>query len=140
MEFIYTYFFLWKSLSHIFIFKKWKSANFIKFLVFTLHLSVALNISYSLLFTAELWDGITKQPSTYNLKSVLDSIELRMLIKADYVPTLMPSKMESTDSVPWLWTCTLQGLYNLSHSLLSLALAAKWNPKHPSYCKYSVVF
>ena len=30
-----------------------------------LHLSVALNISYSLLSAAELRDGITKQPSTY---------------------------------------------------------------------------
>ena len=30
-----------------------------------LRLSVALNISYSLLSTAELRDGITKQPSTY---------------------------------------------------------------------------
>ena len=30
-----------------------------------LRLSVALNISYSLLSAAELRDGITKQPSTY---------------------------------------------------------------------------
>ena len=30
-----------------------------------LHLSVALNISYSLLSAAELRDGITKQSSTY---------------------------------------------------------------------------
>ena len=30
-----------------------------------LHLSVALNISYSLLSAAELQDGITKQSSTY---------------------------------------------------------------------------
>ena len=30
-----------------------------------LYLSVALNISYSLLSAAELRDGITKQPSTY---------------------------------------------------------------------------
>ena len=30
-----------------------------------LHLSVALNISYSLLSAEELQDGITKQPSTY---------------------------------------------------------------------------
>ena len=30
-----------------------------------LHLSVALNISYSLLYAAELRDGITKQSSTY---------------------------------------------------------------------------
>ena len=30
-----------------------------------LHFSVALNISYSLLSTAELRDGITKQTSTY---------------------------------------------------------------------------
>ena len=30
-----------------------------------LHLSVALNISYSLLSAAQLQDGITKQPSTY---------------------------------------------------------------------------
>ena len=30
--------------------------------------------------------------------------------------------------------------YGWAHSLLSLAFAARWNPKHPSYCKYSVVF
>ena len=26
-----------------------------------------------------------------------------------------------------------------AHNLLSLAFAAEWNPKHPSYCKCSVV-
>ena len=29
--------------------------------------------------------------------------------------------------------------YGRAHSLLSLAFADRWNPKHPSYCKYSVV-
>ena len=30
--------------------------------------------------------------------------------------------------------------YGWAHSLLSLAFTAQWNPKHPSYCKYMVVF
>ena len=54
-------------------FQKWKSTNFVKFLVFTLHLSVALNISYSLLSAAGLQDGITKQLSTY--KSYLKKLQ-----------------------------------------------------------------
>ena len=120
-------------------FQKWKFTNFVKFLVFTLHLSVALNISYSLLSTAELQDGITKQPSTYSMKGVFNSIELWMLRRADYVPTLMPSQMQGTDSVPWFWTCILQGFYNLPHRLLSLAFTAHCNPKHPLYCKYLAV-
>ena len=120
-------------------FQKWKFTNFVKFLVFTLHLSVALNIWYSLLSAAELRDGIKKQPSAYSMKGVLNSIKLWMLRKARYVSTLMPSQMQGTDSIPWFWTCTLQGFYDLSHSLLSLAFTAQWNTKHPSYWKYSVV-
>ena len=38
---------------------------------------------YIIFDTAELRDGITKQPNTYSMKSVLDSIELRMLVGAD---------------------------------------------------------
>ena len=30
--------------------------------------------------------------------------------------------------------------YGRAHSLPSLAFAARWNPKHHSYCKYLVVF
>ena len=40
--------------------------EFIKYgFIYQLRLSVALNNSYSLLSTAELQSGITKQPSTY---------------------------------------------------------------------------
>ena len=38
---------------------------------------------YIIFDTAELRDGITKQPNTYSMKSVLDYIELRMRVGAD---------------------------------------------------------
>ena len=57
-------------------FQKWKFENFVKFLVFALHLSVAVKFSYNLLSAAELRDEITKQPNTYSIKGVLDSLPL----------------------------------------------------------------
>ena len=58
-----------------------------------LYLSVALNISYSLLSAAELRDGITKQRS---MKSVLDSIiGLRMLRRVDYQPAHDPPNIST---------------------------------------------
>ena len=74
------------------------------------------------------------------MKGVLDSIELRMLRRVDYV-------RESAISLErHMFTAELNAVstlfweeYRWAHSLLSLAFAARWNPNHPSYCKYSVV-
>ena len=60
MKFIYTCIFLEEFKPYICL-QKMKIYNFVKFLALTLHLSVAVNISYSLLFAAELQDGITNE-------------------------------------------------------------------------------
>lgn len=60
MKFIYTCIFLEEFKPYIY-FQKMKIYNFVKFLVLTLHLLVALNIAYSLLLAAELRDGITNE-------------------------------------------------------------------------------
>ena len=67
------------------------------------------------------------------MKGVLDSIELRMLRRAGYLPTHFPAKYEILMVFCSCKRVTLQGCYALSYSLLSLAFATQWNPKHPSY-------
>ena len=52
-------------------------------LIYELHLSVALNISYSLLSAAELRGGITKTTKYLHMNGILYSIELQMLRRAD---------------------------------------------------------
>ena len=103
-------------------------------------MSAALNISYSLLSTAELQDGILKTTEYLHMMSVFDSIKLRMLRRADYVPPPVSHPSLCTDCI----SCgcehvSLWGACALSHSLLSLAFTTRWN--HASIiCKYSVVF
>ena len=87
-------------------------------------MSVALNISYSLLSAAELWDGILKTTEYLRMMDVFVSVELRMLRRADYLPTVIAFR--GCEHVS-LW-----GACNLSHILLSLAFATRWNEKHPS--------
>ena len=100
-------------------------------------MSVALNISYSLLSTAELWDGILKTTEYLCMMGVFDSMELRMLRRAGYVSALSPVFHPSLCGLRFMavmWTCEyMRNLYSLSHSLLSLAFATPWNQKHPSY-------
>ena len=67
------------------------------------------------------------------MKAVLDSIELRMLRRADYLPTRFPTQNEILTAFCSCKHVTLQGCYTLSYSLLTLAFATWWNPKHPSY-------
>ena len=67
------------------------------------------------------------------MKGVLDSIELRMLRRADYMPTHFPAQYEILTAFRSCKRVTLQGCYALSDSLLSLAFATRWNPKHSSY-------
>ena len=60
-------------------------------LIYEFHMSVALNISNSLLSAAELRGGITKTTEYLHMKSVVDSVELRMLRRVDCLPTqLLP--------------------------------------------------
>ena len=100
-------------------------------------MSVALNISYSLLSTTELWDGILKTTEYLFMMGVFDSMELRMLRRAGYVSALSPVFHPSLCGLRFMavmWTCEcMRNLYSLSHSLLSLAFATPWNQKHPSY-------
>ena len=67
------------------------------------------------------------------MKGVLDSMELRMIRRADYLPTCFPVQYEILTAFRSCKRVTLQGCYALSHSLLSLAFATQWYPKHPSY-------
>ena len=95
-----------------------------------LHLSVALNISYSLLSAAELRDGITKQSSTY-------------VWRVFWIPfgnakqSRLSARPEPTQHKYWRRYVALNvWLFKditLSDSLLSLAFATRWNAKHPPY-------
>ena len=77
------------------------------------------------------------------MKGVLDSMELRILKRVD--------NMRERESVISLERHMFKAEWNTvsylswvghgrAHSLLSLAFAARWNPKQSSYCKYSVLF
>ena len=100
----------------------------------SLNLSVALNISYSLLSAAELQDVFLKTTEYLRRMGVFDSIKLWMQERADYVPTLFPTQVyvltafRGCEHVVSLW-----GACTFSHSLLSLAFATRWNQKHQSY-------
>ena len=67
------------------------------------------------------------------MKGVFNSIELRMLKRADYLPTQFPAQNEILTAFYSCKRVTLQGSYALSDILLSLTFATRWNPKHPSY-------
>ena len=74
------------------------------------------------------------------MMGVFDSIELRMLRRADYVrerKLLRDSHVHSheTQSVHKLGWET-----GWAHSLLSLALATQWNQKHPLYVSIRLLF
>ena len=68
------------------------------------------------------------------MKGVLDSIELSMPRRADYMRDrniLGESHVHSyfwNAVSPFYWVS-----YGWARSLLSLAFTARWNPKHPSY-------
>ena len=87
-------------------------------------MSVALNISYSLLSAAELRDGILKTTEYLCMMDVFASVKLQMLRRADYLPTVIAFR--GCEHVSLWGACTL------SHILLSLAFATRWNEKHPS--------
>ena len=58
------------------------------------------------------------------MMGVFDSIELQMLRRADYVPTLFPTQV-------YVYTdCFVAVNMWVSHSLLSIAFATWWNQKH----------
>ena len=67
------------------------------------------------------------------MKGVMDSIKLRMLRRADYLPTRFPTQNEILMAFHSCKCVTLQGCYAVSDSLLSLAFTTQWNPKHLSY-------
>ena len=57
------------------------------------------------------------------MKDALDSIELQMLRRAEYLPTRFPVQYELLTAFRRCKRVTLQGCYALSYSLLSLAFA-----------------
>ena len=57
------------------------------------------------------------------MKGVLDSIQLRILMRADYLPTRFPAQYEILATFRSRKRVTLQRRYTLSYSLLFLALA-----------------
>ena len=69
------------------------------------------------------------------MTGVLDSIELRMLRRADYLPTQFPTQNEILTTFRSCRRVTLQGCSTVSGSLLSLAFTTQWNPKHSSYVR-----
>ena len=103
--------------------------------IFAFYLSLCLHPDLSRAF----WYGITESLKIYKtteylrMKGVLDSVELRMLRRADYMRErniLGESHVYSygTPSVLHIgWEI------GRADSLLSLAFATRWNPKHPSY-------
>ena len=74
-----------------------------------------------------------------HMKGVLDSIELRMLRTGDCLPTQAHPTQVLT-ALRSFERVTLQGCYGLSDSLLSLAFATQWNPKHPTYVSTRLFF
>ena len=83
-----------------------------------LHLSVALNILYILLSSAEPQDRNTKQPSTSTWRKfwVPSSCKCR---RADYLPTQFPAQYGILTAFCSCKPVTLQGCYALSCSLFS---------------------
>ena len=86
-----------------------------------INLSVALSVSYSMLSASELWDGIFKTTSYLRMMDVFDSIEMRMLREASYVPNLFPTQGCALSAFRGCEHLNLWGACALSHSLLSLA-------------------
>ena len=74
------------------------------------------------------------------MMGVFDSIELRMLRRADYVPTLFPTQVYVLTAFRGCEHVSLWGAYALSYRLLSLAFATRWNQKHPSYVSIQLFF
>ena len=67
------------------------------------------------------------------MMGVFDSIELRMQRRADYVPTPFPTQGCVLTAFRGCESVNLWGACAVSHSLLSLAFATRWNKKHTSY-------
>ena len=75
------------------------------------------------------------------MKGVLDSTELRNVRRVNYMRESVISLERHMFKAEWNAVSNLSWVgYWRAPSLLSLAFAAPWNPKHPSYCRYSVVF
>ena len=74
------------------------------------------------------------------MMGVFDSIELRMLRRADYEPTPFPTQVYVLNAFRGYEHVSLRGGYALSHSLPSLAFATRWNQKHPSYVSLRLFF
>ena len=60
-------------------------------------------------------------------------LTLRMLRRANYVPTLFPTEVYVLTAFRCCEHVSLWGACALSYSLHSLAFATRWNQKHPSY-------
>ena len=56
-----------------------------------------------------------------------------MFKATDYLPTRFPAQYEILTAFRNYKRVTLQGCYNFSDSLPSLAFTTRWNPKHPSH-------
>ena len=97
------------------------------------HISEELSTSFY------LKQEITKQTSSDSNKGVLDSIELRMLRRADYVRDCKIFGGYMFEATVRCHYPALSRVSGWAHSLLFLAFTARWNPKHSSYCKHSVV-
>ena len=67
------------------------------------------------------------------MKGVLDSIELRMLRRADYLRECNISGESHVCSYETLSVFHIGWEIGWEDSLFSLAFATRWNPKHPSY-------
>ena len=74
------------------------------------------------------------------MMGVFDSIELRMLRRADYVPTLFPIQVYVLTAFRGCKHVSLWGAYALSYTFLSLTFATRWNQKHPSYVSMRLFF
>ena len=75
------------------------------------------------------------------MNGVLDYMELRILKRVDNMRESVISLERHMFKAEWNTVSNLSWVgHGWTHSLLSLAFAARWNPKHSSYCKYSVVF
>ena len=76
---------------------------------------------------------IYKTTEYLRMKGVLDSIKLRMLRRADYMREHNILGESHVYSYGRLSVVHIGRENGWADTLLSLAFAARWNPKHPSY-------
>ena len=106
----------------------------------TFHLSVALNISFSLLSAAKLQDGIIQTTEYLQYEECFGFHRAANAKESGLCAHPYRTQDKVLTAFHSALNMCLSKEITLCHIVLSLAFTTKWNPKHLSHCKCSVVF